>query len=252
MKPHCLAALLLTLWFPGGAFGWSGYLRLDGVKGEAQEENHAGWMDISAADAADLANTNAATGGGHVEQGVFYFAKNLDHASPALQLACAQGKPIPFGALDLIGTNSPLPFFRLNLTNVFVTQVGAAGQAGDADRPQETIGLVAQITAWHYTQFNAGNGLPNYINSQWDFGNNTGTGGAQPPAFLMSGIRLADGVQLNWQATAGKRYGIYAVTQLGQPFTLVAVVTATATGDMTSTQPMNGNAMFFIVQELPE
>ncbi len=68
----------------------------------------------------------------------------------------------------------------------------------------------------------------------------------------MSGIRQAVGVQLNWQATAGKRYGIYAVSQLDKLFTLVAVITATATGAMTSTQPMNGNVKFFMAQELPE
>ena len=251
MKPHCLAALLLTLWFPGGAFGWSGYLRLDGVKGEVQEENHVGWMDIVAADAADLANTNAAAGS-HVEQSPFYFTKNLDQASPVLQSACARGKSISSGALEFIGTDSPLPFFRLNLTNILITQVNTVGYAGADDRPREVIGLAAQITAWRYTQSNPGNGLPNYISSQWDFSRNTGTGGSQSPAFLMSGIRLSGGVQLNWQATAGKRYGIYAVTQLGQPFTLVAIVTADATGAMTNTQPMNGNAVFFIVQELPE
>jgi type VI protein secretion system component Hcp len=248
MKPSCLAALFLTLWFPGAVFGWSGYLRLDGVKGEAQEENHVGWMEISAADVANLAKTAT----NNSVQSPFYFTKKLDQASPVLQLNCAQGKRISSGALDLIGTNFALPFFRLNLTNIFVTQVSAAGQTGGGDRPQEIIGLEAQITAWRYTEFNAGNGLPNYLGSQWDFSRNTGTGGSQPPALLMSGIRLANGVQLNWQATANKRYGIYAVTQLGQPFTLVAVVTAAATGAMTSTQPLNGNTMFFIVQELPE
>ena len=236
------------LWFPSGAFGWSGYLRLAGVTGEVQEENHVGWMNISAAGAANLAKADT----NNAAQGPFYFTKNLDQASPVLQLDCAQGKHISSGALDLVGTNLTLPFFRLNLTNILVTQVSTAGQAGSAERPQETIGLAAQITAWRYTEFNAGNGLPNYINSQWDFSRNTGAGGSLPPAFLMSGIRLTDGVQLNWPATAGRRYGIYAVTQLGQPFTLVAVVTAAATGAMTSIQPMNGNAMFFIVQELPE
>jgi hypothetical protein len=41
------------------------------------------------------------------------------------------------------------------------------------------------------------------------------------------------------------------VTRLDAPFSPLAVVTAVTTGPMNNTQPLIGNAMFFIVEELP-
>lgn len=254
-----IGASLLVLCLPGAALGsgnWSGFLRLDGVIGESQDTNHAGWMDVSTVGAGNITNSNPASlpgVPGGPTQGAICFLKQVDKASPAMKLDCAQGALIPSGNLDLTGNGTTqIQFFHLDLTNVYVSSVSQTGAASAEERPQEEVCLLAQIISWHYTQFSADRGLPaNYINSFWDFQNNSGASGTNNPVFMATGIRQAGGVELSWQATAGKRYCIYAVTRLDAPFSPLAVVTAAATGPMNNTQPLTGNAMFFIVEELP-
>lgn len=250
MKRHSLTVILFMLWLPGLALGqMSGFLRLDGATGESQDTNHVGWMDVSTAEVGNLINTSTSATG---NQGPLFFYKNVDSASTALNLDCVQGAKIRSGTLEYTATNTSIQFFRLNLTNIVISNINVIGQAGGESRPQEVIYLEAQIISWNYVQSGATSGLPvDYFASQWDFAHRTGTNNVNAPVFMMSGIRQVGGAQLSWQATAGKRYCIYAVTQLGQPFTPMTVVTAATTGIMTSLQPIIGQAMFFIVEELP-
>lgn len=256
---NLIGAWFLVLCLPGAALGsenWSGFLRLAGITGESQDTNHAGWMDVSTVGAGNITNSNPASlpgVPGGPGQGAICFLKTVDKASPALKLDCAQGTLIPSGKLDLTGNGTSLiQFFHLDLTNVYISSISQAAAAGSEDRPQEEVCLLAQIVSWNYTQFSSARGLPgNYTGSFWDFQNNSGAGGTNNPVFMATGIRQTGGIELSWQATAGKRYCIYAVTRLDAPFSPLAVVTATITGPMNNTQPLVGNAMFFIVEELP-
>jgi type VI secretion system secreted protein Hcp len=257
-RRNFIGALFVVLWLPVAAMGdgWLGFLRLDDVTGESQDTNHIGWMDVSTVGAGNITNSNPASlpgVPGGPSQSAICFLKKTDKASPGLKLDCAQGTLIPSGNLDLTGTNTTLiQFFHLNLTNVFISSVSETGEANSENRPREEVCLLAQIVSWNYAQFSSASGLPRgYENSFWDFQNRTGASGANNPAFLATGIRQTGGVELSWQATAGKRYCIYAVTQLGAPFSPLTVVTAAATGSMNNLQPLTGNAMFFIVEELP-
>jgi type VI secretion system secreted protein Hcp len=258
-RRNFFGALFFVLWLPGAALGngnWSGFLRLDGVTGESQDTNHTGWMDVSTVGAGNITNSNPASlpgVPGGPSQGAICFLKTVDKASPSLKLDCAKGTLIPSGNLDLTGNGTSLiQFFHLDLTNVFISSVSQAGGANGENRPQEEVCLLAQVVSWKYTQFSAARGLPrNYINSFWDFQNKTGASGTNNPVFVATGIRQAGGIELRWQATAGKRYCIYAVTRLDAPFSPLAVVTAATTGPMNNTQPLIGNVMFFIVEELP-
>jgi len=221
MKTKVLSALI-CVWFALLAFGagWQGLLRLDNIVGESADPNHPGWMDVWASTPTQLRSTN-----GLAITGDLAFQKNLDKASPALALACAQGNTINSGTLDLVSTDSRLTvFLRLNLTNITLTGVTVSGSG--TDLPEEQITLHAQVFSWNYTQFSPTNGLAwKNASSRWDFAANTGEYAGDTPSFVSTGIRKNNGVELSWDAAVGASYRIYAVSNLAQPFTPIVIVT---------------------------
>jgi hypothetical protein len=172
-----------------------------------------------------------------------------------LKLLCAQGASISSGTIDLTRSNATqVQFLRLNLTNVLVSSVSSAGNPATETRPLEEVCLSAQIQSWNYTQFNPSSGLPqSYVQSIWNFQNNSGSGGTNNPVFVVSGIRRSTGVEITWPVTGGKTYRIYSTVNLKGLFTPLGEVSAPAgsSGTMTNSQPLNSPAMFFIVEQEP-
>ncbi|MGC3957254.1 MAG: type VI secretion system tube protein Hcp [Verrucomicrobiota bacterium] len=222
------------------------FLRLDGITGAATDTNHVGWIEIQSGAPANLRrliNTNA-------QLAELCFTKLVDTASPRLALRCASGVAITNGTLDFTVSGASLArYYRLNLTNIYVT---AVSQASGGLAPSEEVCLLPQVYSWNYVQYRA-NGLPaSYNYARWSLANtNLNGSGTNPPAFAGLGIRNTTGVQLRWDATAGQLYRIYAVPALGQTFVPIAQFTATSTGatnyNLTTTAP----AMFYTVEAVP-
>ena len=254
MRISLLAACAAWLLFPGAVLaGWSGFLRLDGVSGESQDASHVGWMDVSAATSANfkrtLTSTNPNPAGVLGPEQALVLTKNLDAASPALDLMCAQGQVIRTGTLDLTTTNTAAPVLRLDLNNIYVISVT---QSTSPSGPVEQILLLPFIAQWNYAQFNTNSGLPSYPGAQWNFGHASGGSGTVAPYTITAGIRATNGVQLSWNATSGKSYCVFAEPQLGIPFSPLVSQTATNSGTMTLTMPTaNNNALFYVVEQLP-
>jgi len=248
MKNKFLPALI-CYWLSPLAFGggWEGFLRLGTLSGGSVEPNHLGWMEVQAATLAQINN-----GGGRSTNGLLGFQKLLDQSSPALALACARGTVISSGTLDLANTNaSATVFLRLNLTNVIVKSISSSGTVTATTDPVEQLSLQSQILCWNYTQFNPAAGLAQtYVKSTWDFDANTGSYSNTTPLFMTTGIRKSTGVELDWNAAAGNRYRIYAVSDLTQPFLPIAEVT-NVPGSASYTITPAAPAMFYIVEQLP-
>lgn len=245
-----LTACVALLLFPGAVLAdWSGFLRLDGAPGESQDANHIGWIDVSAAISANI--TNASVAGGPLLRGTekgLVITKNIDAASSELAFMCGRGPRNITGTLDLTTTNTAVPMLRLELTNVSISSVT---QTIDTDGSTEQVLLLAQVARWCYAQFNTNSGLPSYAISQWDFSRATGLTALNRPAMMSTGIRVANGIQLSWNAVSGKSYCVFAVPQLGVPFTALASQMATNTGVMTFNMSATNNALFYVVEELP-
>jgi len=243
--------LPMLLWLPCTATaGWSGFLRLDSIQGESQDTNHVGWMDVQSVAGVNLANSSGAN---QPVIGQLCLQKMTDTASPQLALDCAQDTVIRSGTLDLTtATNSIVEFLRLNLNDLVIGSVEQSGSTGSDARPNEELCVVSQVISWNYTQFSPPTGLPSgYYNSSWNFSANNGSASMSQPVFTATGIRRTNGVELNWTATVGTNYRIYAVPGLSQPFVPLGLITATNTGPMSYTFTPVSPAMFFVVEQVP-
>lgn len=246
-----ITILLLLLGLPGAACaGWTGYLHLDGVKGESQDTNHVNWIKVQDLAEGGVSHPVAANPPSEAE---LRLIKSVDLASPTLKLDCAEGKIIPSGTLALASaTNSAAEFFQLNLTNVQVTSVAVTGAADGSSRPSEQLSLMARAVSWDYARYDSTNGLPaGYTWSLWNFTTSRGNIRNLAPVFVNTGIRRAGGVELDWKALPGAEYRVYAVTDLNRPFVPLAEITATNIGPMSYTFTPKTPAMFFLVERVP-
>lgn len=88
------------------------YLQIDGIKGESQDSNHAGWIEISSASwgVKQPRSATASTAGGHTaercEHKSIALSKIADLASPILMQTCSAGRTIPKVKLEFMRADS--------------------------------------------------------------------------------------------------------------------------------------------------
>ena len=74
------------------------YLKIDGIKGESEDDKHKDEIEIIDFEWSEQQNSNFAQGGGggggKVKMENFKFRTFLNSASPALMQSCAEGKHI--------------------------------------------------------------------------------------------------------------------------------------------------------------
>lgn len=248
-------SLLAAAFIPSAArANWVGFLQLDGVAGEAAETNHLGWIDGILTTSSGLHATNSPlSGAARAEQLPLQFTKSLDASSVTLARNCAAGTRMKHGILDLTSTNGTgTSLLRLTLTNLLVTQISELGAADDNTRPGERVSLLSEVTSWRYVQVRPGSGLPwEYFDGVWSYVSASGSSRNLPAVFAVTGIRKTTGVELSWNAVAGRKYRLYAATSLTAPFAIVTDVTASSTGPLAYTMPATYPALFFTVEQLP-
>lgn len=248
----CLGLLIA----PGPVFaGWHGFLKLNGIAGESTDASHAGWMDVSSVTTENVLHAAGSVGTVGPPPPVpkdLCFTKSLDKASPLLKVDCAAGTVISSGTLDITPDDTSAQALRVKLSNVLITQVSDVIDTNSPRGVSEHLCLQAQALSWMYAQYNPRSGIASsYLVGEWDFVANAGGATTNSPYFLVSGIQHTNGVQLHWLTGAGLNYRVYAVNQLGAPFVPVAFLTSTNRGTMTYNMPLTGNAMFYIVEQVP-
>lgn len=168
-----LVCLLLSL----ATLTAQGYIKFDGIDGEATEPTHKGWSDVTyfLVDMSNAASAASAGGGratGKVNFGDLIISKNLDKASPKLMEALATGKNIPKVELHVVnkmGEGKPITYYRYELKDVTISSYQISGDAYDTTMPpNEQISMSYAGISVFYVEMDK-NGKPKgEIPFKWD------------------------------------------------------------------------------------
>jgi len=150
---------------------YDAFLKLDGVKGESQDDKHKEEIDIMSFSwgMAQGGGFGSGGGGGTGKVSVHDIAvtKAVDAASCTLMLFCCNGKHIPSGLITVrkAGEN-PLEYMKISLTDILISSVQHGGQGGEI--MTENISLnVGKFKVDYFTQKEDGTGQPGG-NMGWD------------------------------------------------------------------------------------
>src|SRR5262249_37478650 len=120
---------------------YDAFLKLDGVTGESQKQNHAGEIDIMSfgwgASNSSSVGTGTGVSVGKVSVSDFPVSKSTDPASPVLFQKCCDGSVIPTAvvALQRQVQGEATPYLVYNFSNVYVTSIHWSGSGGAGDAP---------------------------------------------------------------------------------------------------------------------
>lgn len=151
---------------PSSAPATAGYIKFDGIDGEAIDRGHKDWIDIlSVSHGISRPMSAGATGATRQRAAATYgdvvVVKELDKSSPKLMESLSTGAVIPTMALSVTrasadGTSTP--YLQWELKNVMVTAYRISGATSGEDRPTETISLNYEEIKVTYTEQDAATG----------------------------------------------------------------------------------------------
>ena len=155
------------------------YLKIDGIKGESNDEAHAGWIEVSSVQMGVLQprSATASTAGGHTaercEHRSITLTKLADLSSPILMQACSAGRTIAKAKLEFMRADSQgerVRYYEVELENVLISSVSQALHAGDI--LHETLALKFSRVKWKYTQQKIAGGAGGNTSGGWDLSSN--------------------------------------------------------------------------------
>ncbi|HEY5512337.1 MAG TPA: type VI secretion system tube protein Hcp [Geomonas sp.] len=121
------------------------FLKIDGIKGESQDDKHKDEIDVLAwswgASQSGSAHTGGGGGAGKVTVQDISFTKYVDKASPLLLKACCNGQHVH--EINLVvrkAGEKPLEYLKLKLNDCLVSSVSTGGSGGE-DRLTENVAL---------------------------------------------------------------------------------------------------------------
>lgn len=134
------------------------FLKLTGIKGEAQDDKHKDEIDVLAWSWGESNSGSAHFGGGagagKVNVNDLSVTKHIDLASTSLAGACATGKHIDEAILTVRKAgDKPLEYLIITLNEVLVTSYQTGGSGGE-DRLTENVSLNFAKFKIKYTQQN--------------------------------------------------------------------------------------------------
>lgn len=152
------------------------FLKIDGVKGEAQDSKHKEEIDILAF-SWGLSNSGThgvggGGGGGKVSVQDISFTKYVDKSSPDLFLSCSNGKH--FKSADLVvrkAGETPLEYMKYKFSDVLVTSISTGGSGGE-DRLTESVTLNFAKVEFEYTAQKADGTGEGAAKAGWDIKKN--------------------------------------------------------------------------------
>lgn len=122
------------------------FLKLDDVKGEAQDNSHKEEIDVLAwswgMTQSGTMHTGSGGGGGKVSVQDLSLTKWVDKSSPTLMAYCSQGTQFKTGTLTVrkAGGKEPLEYLIITMKDVIVTSLSTGGSGGE-DRLTENVSL---------------------------------------------------------------------------------------------------------------
>jgi len=142
------------------------FLKLEGIKGEAQDKTHKDEIDVLAW-SWGISNSGSSHMGGGSGSGKANFqdisvTKYVDFSSTFLMTACATGKHIAEANLVVrkAGEN-PLEYIKMTLKDCLITSVSTGGSGGE-DRLTENLSInFAKVNVVYVPQSEKGGGAGN-------------------------------------------------------------------------------------------
>ncbi len=116
------------------------YLKIKGIAGESRVDSRStDWTQVGGMPHPSRIASGTAGGSGanagKVELSDFSIVKNVDKASPKLQLKCTSGEHIPEATLELRRAGGDKKtFLRIKMTDVKVTSIQSLGSGGKKER----------------------------------------------------------------------------------------------------------------------
>jgi len=157
---------------------YDAFLKLDGVDGESQKENHTKEIDIMSfswgASNSSSVGTGTGVSVGKVSVSDFSIMKSTDVSSPVLFQKCCDGSVIPTAVVTLQRQvqATATPYLVYNFGNVYVTSIQWSGSGGAGDAPMESVSFTFETGTVDYTPL-ADDGSPgDAIHGGWDIGTN--------------------------------------------------------------------------------
>ena len=157
---------------------YDAFLKLEGVTGESQKQNHTGEIDITSFSWGAVNSSSVGVGAGvsvgKVTVNDFSVIKSTDSSSPVLFQKCCDGSVIATGVVTLQRQVSGVatPYLVYNFQNVYVTSVQWSGSGGGGDSPMESCTFCFEIGTVDYTPQKDDGTAGNAIHGGWNVGEN--------------------------------------------------------------------------------
>jgi len=152
------------------------FLKLDGIKGESQDHKHKDEIHIESFSwGMSQTGAHGAGGGGgagKVSVHDISVTKFVDKATPALMLACCNGKHIPTGLITVRKAGEkPVEYLKIKLVDILISGVQEAGHGSDLITENVSINF-AKFHVEYLEQAADGTGKPGG-EMGWDVKSNT-------------------------------------------------------------------------------
>lgn len=135
------------------------YLRIDGIRGESNDERHKDWIECKSVrwELSQPKSATASTGGGHTaersDHGDIVLSKLADLSTPLLLQTCSSGKTIPTATIEFMRADAMgdrVKYFEIGLENVLIG--GVSPSVSEGDILGEHVALKYSKIKWKYTQ----------------------------------------------------------------------------------------------------
>jgi type VI secretion system secreted protein Hcp len=149
------------------------YLALDGIKGESKAVGHVDEIDLEAFGWGEFAQGGGGPGGGggagKVTMQDVHVVARLNRASPALMLACAQGKHLKTAVLTARRTGpAKQDFLVLRFEDVVITSYNVSGTEADGGPPTDQVSFAFARIRLEYRPQKQDGSLGPVVKSGWD------------------------------------------------------------------------------------
>jgi type VI secretion system secreted protein Hcp len=117
----------------------NGFLKLDGVTGDSQDESHGGEIEIQSFSWGASNSSGSAGGAGKANISDFSIVKICDQATPVLFQRCCNGDKSATADVTLRSTaGGQVEFLKIHFEDVYVTSWQSSGQC-DGSVPMESV-----------------------------------------------------------------------------------------------------------------
>ena len=152
------------------------FLKLDGIKGEAQDDKYKDEIDVLAwswgASQSGTTHGGSGSGGGKVSVQDLSITKYIDKSSPVLFQHCANGKHIKKGKLIIRKAGEkPLEYLTVEFEDLIVTHVSLGG-SGSEDRLTENVTINFKTVEFDYFEQGADGKSAGGTPFKWDISAN--------------------------------------------------------------------------------